>query len=193
MRKYIDWTKKNIKKVTIALLIILLLVICIVGIVKKVTSDGMNNKGIFRVSYRTYTNKWNSFKRNGKTSGNKKDKISDIEIKIKNTKKGNLFYSVYTDSWSDQFNNYSKIGKDIKGIRVGLFGSLNNKYSVCYRTYNKKDKWLNWICDYGISGNIDETVTAVEVKIIPKKSIKFDYLKDFNKLNPLSSIGFDKE
>ena len=57
MRKYIDWTKKNIKKVTIALLIILLLVICIVGIVKKVTSDGMNNKGIFRVSYRTYTNK----------------------------------------------------------------------------------------------------------------------------------------
>lgn len=162
-------------------------------IINKINSDGMNNNGIFKVKYKVYqNNKWSKQSKNGRTSGNTKDPITDLSINIKNTKKGKLFYSVYTDSWSDQIYNNSKIEKEIKGIRIGLSDTLYNKYDVCYRTYNDKNKWLNWVCDYAISGNIDENITAIEIKIIPKKSVRFDYLKDFNK-TIINNVGFGKE
>lgn len=189
MKKIIEFLKENIKLVTIALFVIILLAIGFIYVIKNVTSDGMNNKGIYKISYRTYTDKWSSYQKNGNTSGNTKDKINDIEIKIKNNKKGGIYYSVYTDDWSPQIFDYNKVGKDIKGIKIGLTGSLYKKYSVCYRTYNKKDKWLNWTCDSSISGNEEEPITAIEIKIIPKKSVKFDYLKDYNKVS-ISSKNF---
>ena len=95
---------------------------------------------------------------------------------------GRIFYNVYTNKWSEQ--NYQAMDENVKkiyGLKIGISNTLRKKYDVCYRTYNKKDKWLNWICDGDISGNKKEPITALEIKIIPKKVIKFDYLKDYNK------------
>ena len=70
--------------------------------------------------------------------------------------------------------------------------SLNKKFDICYRTYNKKDKWLSWTCNGNISGNINENITALEIKIIPKNIVKYDWLKDYNKTLKASSIDFEE-
>ena len=184
-----SFIEKNIK--------IILLVICILIFVICITlffafngnNDGMINKNILDVTYRTYTKDWTKYTKNGITSGNKVDPIQDIEIKIKDSDKGKLYYSVYTSSWSDQIYDYTNIGNEIKGIKIGLSDTYYRKYDVCYRTYNKEDKWLNWTCNSKISGNKKESITAIEIKIIPKNIVKFDYLKDFNK-NLDTSKGF---
>ena len=174
--------KEYKKYIILGVAIICMLIISIL-IYNNVNTDKMVNKGIYKVKYKVSQNdKWSKNSKNGITSGNKKDAIKGIDIKIKNNKKGNIFYSVYTDSWSDQLSESTLSKKEIKGIKIGVTGSLYKKYSVCYRTYNKKDKWLNWTCDSSVSGNKEEPVTAIEIKIIPKNSVKFDYLKDFNKV-----------
>lgn len=162
--------------------IIFMLIVSIL-IYNGVNTDKMVNKGIYKVKYKVSQNdKWSKYSRNGITSGNMKDAIKNIDIKIKNSKKGSIYYSVYTGSWSDQIFQSTDLKKEITGIKIGITGSLYKKYSVCYRTYNKKDKWLNWTCDSNTSGNKEEPVTAIEIKIIPKKAVKFDYLKDYNKV-----------
>ena len=77
-----------------------------------------------------------------------------------------------------------------KGIRILNAASFLKNYDVCYRTYNKKDKWLNWTCNGSITGNINENITAIEIKTIPKKIIKSDYLKDYIENNNESNMGF---
>lgn len=173
---------KNNKKIVLIIICILIAIIgLILFFVFNDNNDGMYNKNILNVTYRTYTKDWTKYTKNGLTSGNKEEPIQDIEIKIKDSDKGKLYYSVYTSSWSDQISGYTHIGNEIKGIKMGLSNTLYRKYDICYRTYNKKDKWLNWTCNYAISGNAKESITAIEIKIIPKNTIKFDYLKDFNK------------
>jgi len=71
--------------------------------------------------------------------------------------------------------------RQIFGLKMKVSNLLHNKYDICYRTYNKKDKWLNWTCNGEIAGNKEEPITALEIKIIPKGTVKFDYLKDYNK------------
>jgi len=196
----VEFIKKNYKITILITVVVALIIFSIIFLVSKVNNDGMNNKGILKVSYKSYSKKWESWKKNGVTSGDKINPIKDLNIKIKNTKQGSIYYSVLTEvdenfkemeGWSNQLYSYTEINKDIKAIRIGLTSSLGKRYDVCYRTYNDTNKWLNWTCNYNISGNKNKEIKAIEIKIIPKNAVKFDYLKDYNESDEIeSSIGF---
>ena len=176
----------NKKTIFIGALVLIGLVASIILIYNITNNDGMNNKNIYNVKYRVYQNgKWTKYSKNGMTVGDKKNPIQNIEFKL-DTKKGNIYYYAYTNDWTEQlYKSIDKNVDNIYGIKIDRSDVLYKKYEVCYRTYNNKDKWLNWTCNGEISGNEEEPITAIEVKIIPKKVIKFDYLKDYN--NPLES------
>ena len=177
-----SFINKNKKYLVLGGAILLLLVISIF-IYNNFSNDGMNNKGIYNIKYRVYQNgKWTKYAKNGMTVGDKEQPIQNIEFKY-NEDKGGIFIETYTDEWSGQEQNVlPKNLEKIYGIKILASNVLYKKYNVCYRTYNKKDKWLNWTCAGEISGNKEEPITAIEVKVIPKKVIKFDYLKDFNEV-----------
>ena len=141
----------------------------------------MKNKGIYNVKYRVYQNgKWTKYSKNGMTIGDKEHPIQNIEFKY-NKEKGLINYFLYTDDWSEQiYGSLESNAKKIYGIKIGDSNVLYKKYDICYRTYNKKDKWLNWTCNGEISGNAKEFITAIEIKLIPKNSVKKDYLKNYS-------------
>ena len=163
-------------------IIILLMIVLSLLIYKNINNDGMNNHGIYNIKYRVVQNdRWSKYSHNGMLIGDKKNPIQNLELKY-NNKKGSVYYNVYTKDWSEQvFNSLEKNTDQIYGIKINISDVLYKKYTVCYRTYNKKDKWLNWTCTGTVSGNKEEPITAIEIKIIPKKSVKGDYLKDYNK------------
>ena len=165
-------------KIFIALILLVILIVLLVNLITN--NDGMKNKGIYNVKYRVYQNgKWTKYSKNGMTIGDKEHPIQNIEFKY-NDEKGFVYYNVYTNEWSEQqYEAMNDNLKEIKMIQVNISNILYKKYIVCYRTYNKKDKWLNWTCDSEINGNKKEPITALEVKIIPKKGKKIDYLKDY--------------
>lgn len=182
--------KKYKKIIIFGVLILAVLIFAIIFIFNKINNDGMNNKNIYNVKYKVYQNgKWTKYTKNGMTVGDKEHPIQNLEFKYK-TEKGYIYYLAYTEDWTEQiYNNINPTPEKIYGFKINSSNILYKKYDICYRTYNKKDKWLNWTCDGEISGNKKEPITAIEVKMIPKKVIKFDYLKDYN--NPLESMkGF---
>ena len=173
--------KKYKIRIAIGALILLGLIASLL-IFNKLNTDKMNNNKIYNVKYKVYQNgKWSRNKKNGLTVGDKENSIQNLEIKIK-TDKGYAYYTAYTTDWSEQnYKAMEKNSKQIYGFKMKVSNLLHKKYDMCYRTYNKKDKWLNWTCNGEISGNSEEPITALEIKIIPKNSVKFDYLRDFNK------------
>ena len=185
------------KKLILIIVTAIILVTLIVIIVNKFNNDGMENSGILNVYYRTYTKEkgWSKWSKNGITSGNKKDNILNIEVK---TKRGEqVVYTVLNeenysyDETDGMYNvDLSKGNYNVKGIIVDLTDSINKKYDVCYRTYNEENKWLNWSCDGQVSGNNDKVVKSIEVKIIPKNVIKYEYLKDFSRNINSTNYGF---
>ena len=67
---------------------------------------------------------------------------------------------------------------------------LGKKYDICYRTYNKKDGWLDWACNGEISGNKKYRIKNIKIKIIPKNVLKSEYLEDYKKDIKGKSKGF---
>lgn len=186
--------KKILKRVTkkqiVVMVSILLVAVLIVFLVNKFNTDGMmQTKGV-KVYYRTYTKEhgWSMWTKNGKTSGNKKDNILNIQVKVRPKKKGEVTYNVFNKKWSGNTENLKN--KKIKGIKFGLAGSINAGYRVCYRTYNDKNKWLEWSCDGIVNGNAKKNIKAVEVKIIPKDVMKYKFLRDYSTSNYGTSEGF---
>ena len=181
------------KKLFLLILALLVIIILIVVTIKNLNTDGVENKGILKVYYRTYTKEkgWSRWVKNGKTSGNELNDIKNIQIKIKQGKDDKVVYRFYDTKWSKEYNINTKIkNRQIKAIKLGLTSKLSRKYDVCYRTYNNDNKWLEWSCNGGINGNKNRSITAIEVRIIPRDIVKYDYLKDYNKSEFDSSIGF---
>lgn len=173
---------------------IVFFIVLIVGTIVFVNSknDGMKNIGDISIYYRTFTSKngWSKWSKNGIISGNiDGSPIKNIEIKIKSKHESDYSYSVYTKEKGWIEDNTGKY--DINAFRLDLYGVSSKKYDVCYRTYNKKDKWLDWSCNYTINGNALEHITALEVKIIPKHVIKKEYLKDFSDSGTNNNLNFD--
>lgn len=169
---------------------IIILIICIALIGLLLVKNYFDNK-IPSIYYRTYTkeNGWSKWVKDGKTSGDKKTNIQNIQIKVKNNT--DVIYSLYTDDWSNSYNVSSKIkNKDIKGIKISLMDKLYKKYDIYYRTYNSDNEWLEWSSDYLISGNKNKTINAIEIKIIPKNVIRYDNLKEYNQSKYGENIGF---
>ena len=164
----------------------------------QIKTDGMKNANEATVYYRVYTkeNGWSRWSKNGITSGNKKDNILNIQIKTKSKYSGITSYKIYNDDWSKYYDSKTEEGKfkkiknsNIKAIKIFNDSELRKKYQICYRTHNKTNKWLNWVCEDEISGNINENITAIEIKQIPNNVIKNEYLKDYD-LIEISNIGF---
>ena len=175
------------KSKTIIFFIILLVIVIGLCILTK----HMVNK-IPSVYYRTYTKEqgWSKWVKDGKTSGNQKDNILNIQIKFKKSNK-DIIYSLYNDKWSESYNVSSKVSnKEIKALKISLMDNFYKKYDIYYRTYNNDNKWLEWTSNYQISGNKDKNISAIEIKMIPKNALESDYIKDFNKSNYNPSIGF---
>lgn len=187
--------KKIIKKYRILIIIIsiLLFFLIVVGLFAKINSDGMENAGITKIKYRVYTKKdgWSKWSKSGITAGDLKNPITKIEIKLNDG--DDIVYSYYTEEneWSEMITSSQNISDEennIKAIKFSLFYNMSLKSEICYRTYNEENEWLDWTCNDDISGNIDEDVLGLQVKIIPRNIIKSDYLRDYgtNKIN----VGF---
>ena len=144
------------------------------------------------ISYRVYTkeNGWSKWCKNGKTCGDGKDDILKIDYKVKNdTEQSFIIYN--GKEWTSKIKSKNKI----YGIRMSSTKRKALKYVYCYRTYNEKNKWLNWACsnynyNYFLSGNKKESIKAIQIKIIPSNINEYDYLDDYFENNNKSSYGF---
>lgn len=179
------------KKIFISVIAVSIFIIALLAILNS-KNDGMENTKQVKIYYKTYTNNgWSKWSKNGITSGNYNDSIKNIKVKVKSKTNGYIVYNIYSnDEWIE--NEPDDNQKDLKGLKLANVNTLNKKFDICYRTYNKKDKWLSWTCNGNISGNINENITALEIKIIPKNIVKYDWLKDYNKTLKASSIDFEE-
>lgn len=173
----------NKKNILISIIIILIFIFSISNFF---LNDHMEQKGIKNVYYKTYNkNKgWTSWTKNGLTSGNKKNKIENIKIKMFGEETTIKIYN--GKKWKNLENN-----SPIYGVMLQNSANIFKNYEVCYRTYNDNDKWLNWICNYGeVSGNSKYNVKAIQIKVIPKGVVRNDYLKNYDKNPQKFKIGF---
>lgn len=168
---------------------ILILVLLVIIIIDKTTNDGMKQTKGIKIYYRTYTKEkgWSSWSKNGVTSGNGEYEISKIEVKTKIRNTYNLIQYYKDGKWIDAKNDNSE--SKIYGIQISSMENALKKYDLCYRTYNDKNKWMDWVCDNTYSGNKESAVRKIEIKYIPKGIIKYQYLKDYT-LNDKKYIGF---
>ena len=139
-------------KIFIALILLVILIVLLVNLITN--NDGMKNKGIYNVKYRVYQNgKWTKYSKNGMTIGDKEHPIQNIEFKY-NEEKGYVYYNVSGNDWSEQQYGQMKNNlENIYSLQINISNILYKKYVICYRTYNKKDKWLNWSCDGEMNEN----------------------------------------
>lgn len=163
-----------------------------------------NKNDKIKISYRVYSNnKWSAWKNDGQELLINGNSIQDIQVKTKSRLKGTVSYKFYSSSWSKdyfeknvktyKFNKSNNYKKDISGIKYVLIDDYNNEFQICYKTYNKKNKWLDWSCESEINGNKNEKITGVKFKIIPKNVIKNEWLEDYNKNYKISNnIGFEE-
>lgn len=141
------------------------------------------------IYYRVYSNKgWSRWVKNDTgviTSGN----IKNIQFKIKSSTKGDITYNYFADGWSKNYyaSQKQKNVEKIYGVKYSLFDDLNNNYQICYKTYNKKNKWLEWSCENELNGNKNVPVSGVKFKIIPKGVLKNEWLEDYDKSNKIKS------
>ena len=71
----------------------------------------------------------------------------------------------------------------IYGIRLSLSDELYKKFNIVYRTYNKKDGWLDWTTDYRISGDNGVDIEMIEIKVVSSsekiKTSERSYIGEF--------------
>lgn len=187
---------KMSKKHLIILIIIVFLTSFILFFVFS-KNDGMEQSGILDIKYRTYdskSNEWSKWTKNGMTSGDFENDISNLQIKLNDRNvSGTITYQLFNSDgiWTygvsiDEKNKNQKF----RGIRMSTTGMIYKKYNLCYRTYNSENKWMDWSCEAIINGNINKNIKAIQIKIVPKNVILRDYLNDYNLPDSSSSIGF---
>ena len=154
---------KNKRLLAIIALVILIIILGLILI--------LNNRKYTNVYYRTYTKEkgWSSWSKNGKTSGNDYS-IKAIQIKVKSSSEGDVFYKVkYKTTWEDNDSYSAKTAGDeknnINNIRMMLSETLYRKYQILYRV--KIDgKWSKWREDYNeIDNESDKPIKQIEIKL----------------------------
>lgn len=179
---------KNKKIIFIAVLILIIIFSIILIINSKNNLNTLNNVKLY---YRTYTKEkgWSSWSKNGEVSGNLNYDILNIEFKLKTKEKGNVIYRVYDENWNESNNINTKIkNEEIKALRMSLTDTLDKKYIIYYKTYNKADKWLDYSFDGIINGNANEVIKGIKIKIIPKNVVEDEWLEDYN--DEKMNVGF---
>lgn len=173
---------KELNKVQLIVLILTILIL--ISSIIFLCVRNYKEKQIPSISYRVYTkeNGWSKWCKDGDTCGDKKNDILKIEYKLSSQFEDSFAYTIYSDKYIDgEFFNYDeKIEKSkIYGISYSLNSEMIQKYDICYRTYNKTDKWLDWTWDDSISGNKEEKITAIGIKLIDKRSVKREQLDSY--------------
>lgn len=181
------------KKIIIFFIFITIILLISYFINYDIRDDGMKNIKDLKILYKT-TSKSKSFsnwKQYGILSGNNKSNDYITKIKLKTNGDSNkISYAIFNKEWGeygikDNYNN-----QKIYGLRIDVYHEYLKRYNICYRTHNKKDKWLGWTCNGETSGNKKYPINGIQVKIIPKNSVLKEYLKDYNIDKPTSK-NFD--
>lgn len=155
----------------------------------------VKDNGILNIKYKVASGtSWSRYYKNGSTASLNGDNLTGIKIKMNKKYKYSVYTSLfYNDVWSNQMSieqlNKSKINKPIYGMKLSTTSRIFKDYSICYRTYNSKDHWLNWVCNGEITGNIKYPIKKVEIKIIPNNVIFNEYLKDYDVKDDIN-VGF---
>jgi hypothetical protein len=182
--KVLNKLKKNnsiIKYLIITAIVVL--TICFIFLI--IYNVALKNK--VSVYYTTYTkeNDWSKWSKTANTSGNEFD-ITNIEIKVKKN-------SSYPTVLVYKKGKWTKTGKEstneIKGLQIVDTAELLQRYELCYRTYNKKNKWMDWECDGKYSGNSNYSIKKIEIKYISRNDLRYEVVKDYTKKD-VKSIGF---
>ena len=167
--------------------IVVLIIIILISLISIYLYNKTNVRGL---QYRIYNEDgWSKWYTSNQIAGESNKRIAAIEIKIDSEKSGHILYNTY--STSDDFEDNDTYdgetagnSKDsISGIKITLSDDLYDNYDLYYRTYNKKDEWLDWTTDYKISGDKDVDIEKIQIKFINKG-------EDFNEKQEKSSIGF---
>lgn len=167
--------------------IIVLIFIILVALISVYLYNETNVRGL---QYRIYNEDgWSKWYSSDQIAGEENKKITAIEIKIDSEKSGHIIYNTY--SATDNFDNNDSYDGDtagnkkdsLYGIKISLTDDLYNNYKVYYRTYNKKDKWLDWTTDYNISGNNEVNIEKIQIKMMNNNY-------EFNEKQEKNSIGF---
>lgn len=192
-KKSINKIRKNIiekSSVKYSLLVaIAILLMCLIIMI----SHNYKSLDKVKVKYRTYTKEkgWSRWSKNGEVSGNGKDEILNIEVRVKTKAraKGGVRYYVYQNKkWtsSEKLKN-----KTVYGFKAHLFDEIAYEYDIYYRTYNKKDKWFDWSNNSTISGNKKEPITKIQIKTINNNLSLEDRLEDYH-FKGTQSVNFEK-
>ena len=149
-----------------------------------------NDNYIPKFLYRVYSEKngWSKWCKNDDICGNKDSNIKKIEYKKTNS----VYSSIVIYNGKEWIEN-NKNSNDIYALKLSTSKTNGKKYRYCYRSYNSKDKWLNWTCsDFNtfISGNKNEKIKQIQIKIIPKGVNEYDYLNDYYSNRNKSDYGF---
>ena len=163
------------KKISFILLLTITILISVILIIFIANNNLFNASDKYQLRYRVYTeNGWSEWYKDGQTCGEKNNSIKAIEVEIKADKKGNVLYNVYSevDSFKDNDSYNGETAGNMKnsiyGVRLSLSDELYKKYNIVYRTYNKKDGWLDWTTDYRISGDNGVNIEMLEIKLLNK-------------------------
>lgn len=189
VRKIIEFLKG--RKLIILIVILVVIISCFLFCNLKM--DNMKSINDIKIFYRTYTSDdgWTRWAKNGRISGKENgNEIKNIQIKTSKKYSDYIIYSAYSDQYGWMIDNDEIKKSKITGIKIDLFGTISRKYDICYRTYNKDNKWLNWSCNNETNGNKNASINALQIKIIPKNSIKSEYLEDFLDYDENRSINF---
>lgn len=184
--------KKMVQKIDKNLIVKIVSMIAIIVIFNFIYVLVNNDKSIVNVYYRAkVNNKYTNWSKNGKSINNDKT-IEDLNIKLSSTKEGNVLCKLANKKgeFIDIHYTNSKSFDGVYATRIYLSRVLEKKYDICYRTYNQKDKWLDWACNGEISGNKKYKVRNIKIKIIPKNVLKSEYLEEYKKNIKGKSKGF---
>lgn len=167
------------------MLIVVILIIFIMSIVLlNLCNNSSFKKTNVNIYYRIYNQKygWSNWVKNGKECGFKNgENIENIQIKLKNKKENAMTYNIYNGIWNNELTVDRKIkNKNIKGLEIEIYKELSLNYSVCYSTHNNKNLWFGWACDGQTSGNKEETMNSVKIKIVPKNAVLDEYLDNYS-------------
>ena len=158
-------------------MLITLLTVSVIGSICLILFILTDNKEIktegISLKYRVYTDDgWSEWYKNGQEAGDINKSIKAVEASVDSKKTGHILYNIY--SQSENFDSNDTYDGDtagnkkdsIYGIKFFLTDKLFEDYVIYYRTYNKKDGWLDWTSSYEISGDNEVDIEKIQIKIL---------------------------
>lgn len=172
--------KKNKNYIIFVAIILALLLALLLAFIIRMNFNNTKNIDFPKLEFRVFydNNKWSFWTKNGSIKGKTNSKKYLKNIEIRNNFSDQIGIEFYKDgSWIEKEDFKSDY---ITGIRISVFQKFASSYSICYRTYNDSDGWMGWSCNGENNGNKLKKIKSVQIKLIPKRAIKSEYLNDYD-------------